>query len=88
METQEKVKKKVENYNPDHREGKIATALEEQTSKIPSDAFLWASFGSIIVSITFKVMGRNKDALFVGQWAPTLLIIGLYNKLVKLLGHE
>jgi len=87
METQEKVKKNVENYNPEHKEGKVATALEEQTSKLPSDTFLWASFGSIIASITFKVMGREKDALFVGQWAPTLLIIGLYNKFVKLLGH-
>ena len=25
---------------------------------------------------------RNGD-VFVGQWAPTLLILGLYNKLVK-----
>jgi hypothetical protein len=24
----------------------------------------------------------------VGQWAPTLLILGLYNTLVKQLGHD
>jgi hypothetical protein len=26
--------------------------------------------------------------MFVGQWAPSLLILGLYNKLVKLEGHD
>ena len=34
------------------------------------------------------MMGRNHDALFVGQWAPTFLLLGTYNKLVKLLGHD
>jgi hypothetical protein len=33
-------------------------------------------------------MGRDTDALFVGQWAPTILIMGTYNKLVKQLGHD
>ena len=33
-------------------------------------------------------MGRDKDALFVGQWAPTFLILGLYNKLVKVAGSD
>jgi hypothetical protein len=28
-------------------------------------------------------MGRREDAMFVGQWAPTLLLLGLYNKIVK-----
>jgi hypothetical protein len=27
-------------------------------------------------------------SVFVGQWAPTLLILGLYNKLVKQLGSD
>ncbi len=32
---------------------------------------------------------RKKHAsVFVGQWAPTLLIFGLYNKLVKQLGSD
>jgi hypothetical protein len=26
--------------------------------------------------------------MFVGQWAPTVLILGLYNKLVKQLGSD
>jgi hypothetical protein len=27
-------------------------------------------------------------ALFVGHWAPTFLLLGIYNKLVKLLGSD
>ena len=69
-------------------EGKTATAIERQTAKFPSDAFLWAAGASIATSLTLKVMGRKHDALFVGQWAPTFLILGLYNKLVKLFGTD
>ncbi len=32
--------------------------------------------------------GRDKDAEFIGQWVPTILILGLYNKLVKLQGSD
>ncbi len=28
-------------------------------------------------------MDKKNESLFVEQWAPTLLILGLYNKLVK-----
>lgn len=72
----------------DHREGILAKTIEEQTAKLPSDTFLWAAGGSIAVSLTLKLIGRDKDALFVGQWAPTFLILGLYNKLVKQLGSD
>ena len=44
--------------------------------------------GSIAGSATLKMMGRDKDALFVGQWAPTFLILGLYNKIVKVIGSD
>jgi len=72
----------------DHREGMLAKTIEEQTAKLPSDTFLWAATGSIAASLALKIMGRDKDALFVGQWAPTFLIFGLYNKLVKQLGSD
>jgi hypothetical protein len=32
--------------------------------------------------------GRAPIASFVGQWVPTLLIFGLYNKLVKVAGSD
>ena len=72
----------------EHREGTVARSIEQQTAKLPSDLFLWAAFGSIAGSLVFKLTGKNHEALFVGQWAPTFLILGLYNKLVKLHGSE
>jgi hypothetical protein len=33
-------------------------------------------------------MGQRHVSLFIGQWAPTFLIFGLYNKMVKELGHD
>jgi hypothetical protein len=72
----------------DHSEGRVAKAIEEQTAKLPSDTFLWLAGGSIAASLTLKIIGRDKDAQFVGQWAPTFLILGLYNKLVKVAGSD
>lgn len=71
---------------PEHSEGKLAYMLEQQTAKLPSDTFLWAAGASILGSLALKNAGRDQDALFVGQWAPTFLLLGIYNKLVKL--HE
>ena len=73
---------------PEHREGIVARSIEMQTAKLPSDVWLWAAFGSIAASLTFQVAGKKDNAMFVGQWAPTFLIPGLYNKLVKLHGSE
>ena len=78
-----------------HSEGPVARALEQQTAKLPSDLFLWAALGSILVSLTMKLLGDDHRSLFVGQWAPTFLILGIYNKLADVLhrarvvfGHE
>jgi hypothetical protein len=62
--------------------------IEQQTAKLPSDIFLWAAGGSILGSLAFQMMGEEKKAMFVGQWAPTFLILGLYNKLVKTHGSD
>ncbi len=72
----------------EHREGPIARAIEQQTARIPSDTFLWAAVGSIGLSLALEIMGEEKKANFVGHWAPTLLILGLYNKIVKLQGSD
>jgi hypothetical protein len=71
-----------------HSEGQVAKAIEEHTAKLPSDAFLWMAVGSMAVSATMQIMGNKHASVFVGQWAPTFLILGLYNKLVKQLGSD
>ena len=72
----------------DHTEGTVARSIEEQTAKLPSDTFLWAAGVSIAASAALQLMGNRQASVFVGQWAPTLLILGLYNKLVKQLGSD
>ena len=76
------------NQNPEHKEGKLAKAIEEQTAKLPSDIFLWASLGSMALSLTYQAVGKKHSSLFFGQWAAPFLLLGLYNKLVKLEGHD
>jgi hypothetical protein len=70
------------------KEGKVAEMLEEQTAKIPSDVYLWAALGSMVLSLGFFLTRKKHLGLFLGQWAPSLLVIGLYNKLVKIEGHD
>ncbi len=76
------------NQNPEHKEGPVASAIEKQTAKLPSDLFLWSAIGSMAISATFKILKKNDIALFVGQWAAPFLLLGLYNKIVKLEGTD
>ncbi len=74
--------------NTPYQEGKITKAIEKQTSKLPSDIFLTAALTAMSVSALLKCFKKPHTALFVGQWAAPLLIMGLYNKLVKVEGHD
>ena len=72
----------------DHSEGPVAKAIEKQTAKLPSDLFLWGAAASMAGSAILKCLGRDKSALFVGQWAAPFLLLGLYNKIVKVEGSD
>lgn len=74
--------------NPEKKEGPVARTIEEQTSKLPSDLFLWAAGASMLTSLTLKLMNKKHTALFVGQWAAPFLLLGIYNKIVKVAGHD
>lgn len=70
------------------KEGSTAKGIEEYTAEVPSDAYLWTAFGVMGVSLTLKIMQKNNLALFVGQWAAPILLMGVYNKIVKVEGSE
>ncbi len=76
------------NKDQEHREGTTARAIEEQTARLPSDAFLWSAVAAIGVSALLQIGGARQLSNFIGQWAPTILILGLYNKLVKVAGSD
>lgn len=73
-----------ENYN----EGSVTKMIEKETGKIPSGVFLTAAIASMGISLTLKCLKKDHAALFVGQWAAPFLLLGLYNKLVKVEGHD
>ncbi len=70
------------------REDRITGAIESQTSKFPSSAFLGFALGAMGASAVLKILGKDEWSLFVGQWAPAFLIMGLYNKNVKQFGSD
>jgi len=78
----------IHGTRPEHTEGMVARNIENQTAKLPSDLFLWAAGASIVGSCMLHCSGKEHASLLVGQWAPTFLILGLYNKLVKVAGSD
>ena len=72
----------------EHEEGEITKLLEQYTSQFPSGFYLSLALGSMALSLYLRMKKREHDALFVGQWAPAFLLIGMYNKLVKLEGSD
>jgi len=72
----------------DHREGTITSTIENYTSMVPSGTYLSLAIGSIGVAAGLHLLGRKNDAQFVGMWVPTILLLGVYNKMVKLHGSD
>jgi hypothetical protein len=76
----------VEDEAEKHSEGTIAKSIEQQTAKFPSDVYLWAAGGAIAASAVFQLSKRPKASLFLGQWVVPFLLLGVYNKIVKVAG--
>jgi hypothetical protein len=72
---------------PPRTEGPVAKAIERQTSKLPSDIFLWGAIGFLGVS-AIRNMSRRGGGQFMAQLAPALLLLGVYNKLVRIAGSD
>jgi len=77
-----------ENEAQKHSEGPVAKAIEQQTAKLPSDVYLWAAGGAIAVSAVFQLLRRPKASLFLGQWVAPFMLLGVYNKIVKVAGSD
>ena len=55
---------------------KLSSTVEE----LSPDVFLTGAAASVAISLFLRITGRQHDAQFVGQWAPTLLLLGLYTR--------
>ena len=74
--------------NDKNHEGTITVAVENRTSRIPSIAYLIGGMSALAVSTCLMLGGRKKASILVGQLVSPLLIMGLYNKIVKTGGHD
>lgn len=86
MDTMKNVGSKV--FNKNGVEGETTRTVEKATSALPSMTWLVLAGGAIVGSLALKIMGRHQSANFVGEWVPTILMLGLYNKIVKVLGSD
>ncbi|WP_343689322.1 hypothetical protein [Chitinophaga sp.] len=78
----------MENLNTAFEEGKTTEKIEKQTSKVPSTTFLIAAVAAMGVSLAFQCVRKKHTSLFIGQWAAPFLLLGIYNKIVKVAGHD
>ena len=73
---------------PTPTEDEFTKSLERYTAQIPSSAFLAVAVGAMGLSLVSQLSGRGKWGNFIAQWVPTIIVMGVYNKLVKLEGHD
>jgi hypothetical protein len=70
----------------EHAESTFTRLIEQQAARIPSDVFLAAALGSMAASLGLELAGRRRVSRFVGMWPGPLLMMGVYNKMVKIFG--
>lgn len=68
-----------------HMDSEIQHKEREIAQNVPPSLFVTFALGSMVVSATLAVFARQKEiANFIGLWAPSFLLIGVYNKLTRL----
>lgn len=68
---------------PFSRTGKNQKQVLRAAESVPEETWYWLSLASIGLSAVLKLSGKEHWSLFVGQWPPTFLLFGLYNRLVN-----
>ncbi len=70
-------------------EGILTKRVEDVTAQVPSIGYLALAAGSLVLSAGLAAFTQKRAlANFVGLWVPSFMLIGIYNKLVKLEGHD
>lgn len=70
----------------EHAEDQVTRIIEQQAAKLPSDIFLFTALAAMAASALFEISGNSRASRFVGMWPPAILTMGMYNKIVKLMG--
>jgi len=71
------------------QEDQITAAMEKCTAQVPSSLYLGLALASMGLSLGLSSLAKKShSSLFVGQWAAPFMLIGIYNKIVKLHGSD
>lgn len=70
----------------EHAEDQVTRMIEQQAAKLPSDFFLFSAIAAMGGAVVLELAGHSRASRFVGMWPPALLTMGMYNKLVKVMG--
>lgn len=70
----------------EHAESAFTRMMENQAAKVPSNIFLFLAMACLAASIALEVAGKRRLGQVVAHWPSILLIMGVYNKLVKTFG--
>jgi hypothetical protein len=73
---------------PRPTEDEVTKFIERYTANIPSSMLLGIAVGAMGLSLVSQLSGRGKWVNFIAQWVPTIIMMGVYNKLVELQGHD
>ena len=73
---------------PRPTEDEMTKVIERYTANIPSSMLLGIALGAMGLSLVSQLSGRGKWGNFIAQWVPTIIMMGVYNKLVKVAGHD
>lgn len=85
-EISERVYQPAPVFRAEHGENWLTRVVEQQSAKVPSDWFLIASLAAMAASFVLEVTGHRRQSRFIGMWPGPLLVMGVYNKLVKTFG--
>jgi hypothetical protein len=50
---------------------------------VPTQVYLGAALGSIVLSALTRLAGKKDAAVFFGQWPPTFILFALVHKLLQ-----
>ncbi|MER3421813.1 MAG: hypothetical protein C4290_15375 [Chloroflexota bacterium] len=65
------------------REEPTPSGLQAMIENLPAPVYLYATVGSIGLSLLLRTFGRKELANFVGLWPPTILALAMLNKQLR-----
>ena len=64
----------------DVQEDPTPSGIISTLENLPANVYLYATFGSMALSLLLRLLGRKDFANFVGLWPPTILALAMLNK--------